>query len=136
MNLEAIGTYLTELGLVKKGGRSGEVYTLPSLFLRMRPAMDTTTVLLLEPLSGTAINHYAKNYVTGTFQLVVSAGRYSEGKALADTLLNALTIERNQITDDMFVQQCLPNHHPVSFPKTEGDEIEHSVMFTIHYINT
>lgn len=140
MNLEDLVEYLGEQGLVQLGFRkNGAKPSVPLGFARRRPPAlpnGVDTVLLVEPLTGTPIDHSMPNYYKAKFQAVVSTDSFVKGREIAEEILQALTLHGVQVSETMLVRQCLPEHEPVSFPKTEGDEVEHLVTFQIHYVKT
>lgn len=140
MNLEAIVNYLEKQELVEIGYSPNRRYTKPIAFANTRPPAkvphNLITVLFVEPLTGTPINHYTPGYLRGRFQAIVSSSDIKSGRAMAEKILKELTLYNVSVSEEILVKQCLPEHEPVPFPKTEGNEVEHLVTFQIHYVKT
>lgn len=125
MNLESLAEYLEQKGYGKRG---------KDIFAFNMPAAAETGILLMNPLSGTPIDHYLPGYRKGRFEIVVRALSYSDGFNLAQCLSDELTIVAETEMTGMQVKNILPRHDPVVFPNSKGDNLEFSVAFDATYV--
>lgn len=132
MNLDSLATYLFSEGNVSELGD-----TTPKMYIYEANAEDHSDrdifALLLPSLTGMPTNVELPNYHRGQIQLITTAKDVDDGRRLAETLSDDLTLNRAEF-DDMTVLKCLPKHLPIFYRRNEQGMLEHSVNFDITII--
>lgn len=126
MKLDVLAQALED-ALVGKIGRD--------IFVHFMPDQIVEGVLLLNSLSGAAIDHELPGYRRSTFQVIVRHQDYDEGEALARTVAGILTMEYETFTG-VTTRYVRPKHDPVVYPVSKGDNLEFSVNYEAVYILT
>lgn len=124
MNLEPIAEYLE----AQAAGTTGV-----DIFVYEMPHGVKSGVALLNSLSGTPIDHELPGYYKAPFQIVVRNPNYQAAEAKATEVMNLLTFER-QVIGTMSFQYLRPNHLPVGYPRSDGDEVEFSINFSSCFV--
>lgn len=119
MNLMNLKNRIEQAGMAKGG---------VSLFLEMMPLEAQLATLLRNPLSGTRIDYDMPGFYRAEFQLIVRTPGYVAGQALMEKLVPLLTFGELTLGVQAF-KHCLPRTLPVAFPLSDGNLVEHSVMF-------
>lgn len=98
-----------------------------TIFVNMIPAEASTGVLLRNDLRGTLIDHELPGYYKSMFQLIARAPNYTDGEALIEAAVQALTIKvSTQVGPQTFVYMR-PDRLPVVYPLSKGSLLEFSV---------
>lgn len=121
MNLMPIAQALENAGL----GMMGQ-----TIFINMIPIECPQGILLRSPLSGTKIDYELPGYYRTKFQLIVRAGSYAAGEALAASVFAALTIKETQL-GTMYVRYMRPMTKPAVFPLSKGNLLEFAAYFDV-----
>lgn len=125
--LEAIADYLETQG----HGVIGR-----DIFVHFMPENVKAGVLLLDPIIGQEIDHYAPGYRNNGFlRLVVRSQTYTEGFERAKDVSEELNFERKQLVG-IFMNYIRPRIEPVVFPNSKGDNLEFLVTFDVGYVIT
>lgn len=103
------------------------------IFTDHMPAEIPTGVLLRLPLEGVKIDHYMPGFYKTRLQAIVRAQRHTTGQAIADKVLKALTLRQRTDFEDMLLMQMLPDHLPITYPRSDGNGIEWSLNFCLAY---
>lgn len=126
MNLLSVAEYLELAGI----GRRGR-----DLFVGFMPARIDKGILLLEPITGTPINHELPGYRRAKFRVVIRDADHHSGKDTAERV--SMSLELNNVSlSGMYVKYMHPLHDPVVFPVSEADHLEYSVNFETVYVIT
>ncbi|WP_323016476.1 phage tail terminator protein [Castellaniella sp.] len=106
------------------------------LFINDLPASATAGVLIKEGYSGAQIDPEIKGRRQARFQIAIRdvRAKTAASKALAHQIMDALDIPGDvPITNGIFIKSCRPLTEPISYPITDGDNIEVTLNFLIHY---
>lgn len=132
MNYELLAKIIVDAGLGTPG---------VSLFVHEMPFECTQGLLLRNPLTGHAIDHYLPGYFADQdIQAIVRSPRHQDGQNLANQVLNALTITEREIREEngnlgMFIQLMLPKALPIRYQRLDGGrELEWSLNFCGNYV--
>lgn len=107
------------------------------IFVDFMPANCEQGVLLRLPLQGVEIDSELPGYFNSRLQAIVRAPNFTAGETISAAVMSALTMEERTVLNDdadqpsILVNQMLPEHKPVSFPRSESGGIEWSMNFTI-----
>ncbi len=104
-----------------------------SIFINSMPANVKLGVLLKEPFAGTEIDHELPGYRKAVFQVVVRARDYAAGETLIQKVSDTLTLQEIAM-NGLQMKYLRPITEPVSYPITEGNEMEFSVNFDSCYV--
>ncbi|CCG43292.1 minor capsid protein [Magnetospirillum molischianum] len=118
--------------LADRLGEKGVGVVGVDVFTHYMPDTCEAGVLLLlgdDPIDA-EIGSYRPN---AKFQAVVRHSQYPAGFALADKVIDALTIMEEK-TAGMFINFCRPRHEPVVFPRSTGNLLEWSINFDANYV--
>lgn len=126
MNLLSVAEYLDMNGF----GRRGK-----DLFVGFMPSGVEKGILLLEPITGTPIDHELPGYRRAKFRVVVRDADHNSGKDTAEKVSEALDLQ-NVSLSKMDIKHMHPLHDPVAFPVSEADHLEYSVNFETVYVIT
>ncbi|NQZ53219.1 MAG: hypothetical protein HRT93_03085 [Piscirickettsiaceae bacterium] len=127
MKLEPIAGYLESKGIAFAG---------EDLFADHMPENVEEGVLLVSPLIGEQIDYDLPNYRKTSFQVIVRHTDRKKGVALAEMVMEALTLGNTDALTGISVKYMRPRHEPVIFPSSKGDYLEISVNYDTAYIRT
>jgi len=125
MKLESVAEFLEDEGFGRRG---------TDIFAYHMPEEATTGILLLNPLSGTQIQHDLPGYRKGMFMVVVRAADYQTGFALCSEISALLNMAETDKLADVLVKYIRPQHDPVVYPNSTGDNLEFAVAFETAYV--
>lgn len=72
-------------------------------------------------------------YYKAEIQVIVSASKILEAKALGNDLASALKLHNVNLGDGVVIKRCFPRHRPLVYTKNEGQVVEASVNYDIIY---
>ena len=131
MNLDVICDILVEADL----GVLGE-----TLFQDHMPDDVTEGIMFRLPIDGIPIDSYLPEYFrAGKLQVIARSPSHDAGKALANGVMNALTImQRTSFFDAddalvMRINNMRPCTLPIVYPRTPGNLTEWSINFDANY---
>ncbi|MDX5412908.1 MAG: minor capsid protein [Rhodobacterales bacterium] len=122
MNLDPIRDYLGSLIPSLVVARNLFTYTMP-------PTVSRGVLLVPSPV-GLEINHEVGKASSGRYQVIVRSEDYTAGLELANFVSESLTL-LNLDLGEYTVVYSRPRHTPISFPRSEGDQIEFSINFDV-----
>lgn len=115
-------------------GKPSASYSGVSMYAGQMPDGVTNMVALMPALTGNKIDHELPGYRKTGFQLVVRSKDIVSGEALAKQVMDALTIRGETNITGFQIKYVLPKHDPVSYPLSDGNNIELSVNFDATYV--
>lgn len=124
MNLTAVATILEDAGV----GTIGK-----SIFINMMPP-DAPGILLRQYFGGTRIDHELPGYRKTTFMLIARANEYTEGEALINDAVKALTIEISEEKAGVYWNYMRPETEPFVYAESPGAAIEFQVNIDACYV--
>ncbi|WP_062120534.1 minor capsid protein [Aureimonas sp. AU40] len=106
-----------------------------TLFLNAMPGDVAIGIMLKSPIQGIRIDHELPGYYDPSLQVIVRHGDPVKGAALADQVQRCLTVDKRERHDAtaergaVQINQFLPAHTPIQFPRMNGGGIEWSLNF-------
>lgn len=121
--------------LEKKITDAGIAVSGTTMFRQFMPATIRIGVMLKMPLTGVAIDPYLPGYYKPLLQVIVRHTDAQEGEAMAQAVMEALTINKAEFYDAndehgaVQIMKFYPRELPIRFPRLDGNELEWSLNF-------
>lgn len=103
-----------------------------TIFINMIPESASRGILLRNKLQGTVINYELPGYYKTKFQLIVRSNSYSDGEALMNQAVAALTVSETQV-GPMYMRFMRPYTQAVVFPLSKGNLLEFALDFDVAF---
>lgn len=110
-----------------------QAFTTLPVFVHEMPARVTEGVLVLPKLSGANYDPELPGYYKTGFQVIVRHTGYQEAYAEAMKLFDGLKSEQEIVLPEYTIFYLRPKHLPVSYPRSEGHQVESSVNIDIGF---
>lgn len=104
-----------------------------TIFIDTLPDETTKGIVLRSSITGDVIDHELPGFMKATFRLIARASFHSDGYALVEKAIKALTIERPVEVGSMNIRYCRPITTPMVYPLSNGNLREFSVNMSIAY---
>ena len=124
MLLEDLGALLEEASVGTVGS---------DLFYYSAPDEAKQYTLLMYGGDGIPINWDLPRYYKVRFQAIIRAANYTDGFAIAESVMNTLTFYESETTQ-YYVKQCLPKEEPRPYRRGDAGILEFSLNFDIVFI--
>lgn len=112
-----------------------------SIFTNHMPFDCQSGILLRVPLTGIGVQHELPGYFRDIVQLIIREKTIAAGDVLAARVVARLTTQQPQTYNEivggafaMRVNQMLPQHLPIRFPRSEGGYTEWSINFDVSFV--
>lgn len=102
------------------------------LYVNTLPADITAGVMLRDPLMGHEIDEGLRGFFSSEFQMIVRDADIDAGHARAEKIAQALTVA-NVGNAEVWISWCRPMTLPISYPRSDGDDIEISIRFRLGF---
>lgn len=133
LGMEQIATVLAQASL----GQIGK-----SIFVHRMPGEISSGLVVLNQLSGYSIDWELPGFKIGKFQVIARHTSVPQGLSLARGAMAALTWQEPRMLpaqaglNDILVRRVLPMHDPITYPRSDGDMVEHSINFEFVAVET
>lgn len=125
LNYPLLAQYLDDQGI----GTVGK-----DIFVTTMPSNLNEGLMFRDHLAGTKVNYELPGYFKGTFQLIARSKRVDTGMQRIQQAAAALTMTNKTLSDGTIIKRIWPMHLPVSYPLSDGDNMEFSVNFEAIYV--
>ena len=124
--------FLEQLASVLQTAGVGTV--AQNIFVHAAPTDVDNYVLLKYGPMGVPIDWYLPGYYDVTFQVIIRNVDYTNGFAVSDSVVSALTIFQETVIDNYTFKQVYPNSQPHPYRRGDAGIIEFNVMFKAYFV--